>query len=435
MGCDRWNGRWVWWLLSCLVAGPAAAEAPASLAAAVAIVRQMPQPSQQAFAQLALDHLIERFRTELRHTPGKAAGWQRGTGGYLGQLESLRAALDGEAPVRFLGGPRGAFRLLVGSRQVMLQTPREAVQGAFERALVDDWCAMTECGNPLAAAPVARLATGAPPTVAPIRTEPALAAAPVAPEHTVPKPIEVPSVPGSGASEARASALPAVPQATPRPVEPPVRTARLVESAAPGGPAPAVESGVVTALPGPKAEVAATEVVPTVAPATTGSRLPATERPAERLTVPATRAVVPVPRPGTWQFSDDAGPTYASEDGLQCVYADSRHLKLKQASCTAVMQDLRRVVAALRAQASRGGAIDWDALRLEPRGLGNPAHLRVGGAGTGFEADVPYLAAAPELLQRLAPWLQARLRGQTLVSQVEMPDQLNYLEANQRQAR
>ena len=369
---DRSRGHWFWWLLPCLVVGQVAAQAPATLGAAVAVVRQMPLPSQQAFAQLALDHLIERFRTELRHTPGKAAGWQRGTGGYLGQLESMRAALDGDAPVRFLGGPRGAFRLLVGSRQAMLQTPRDAVQPAFERALVDDWCAMTECANPAATVPFPQLAAGAPPAASGARGESADGTAAVQPASS------------SAASEARASILPAEPEPPPRPIGPPANPVAL-------------------------------------------ATLPVQEEPPPK--APAT-----MPRPGTWQFSDESGPTYASEDGLQCVYGDSRHLKLKQASCTAVMQDLRRVVAGLRAAAARGGAIDWGALRLEPRGLGSPAHLSVGSAGPGFEADVPHLAAAPELLQLLAPWLQARVRGQALVSQVELPDQLNYLESSLRGA-
>ena len=360
----------------CLVTGPAAARPPATLGAAVAVVRQMPLPNQQAFAQLALDHLIERFRAELRHTPGKSAGWQRGTGGYLSQLESLRASLEGEVNVRFLGGPRGATRLLVGGRQVMLQTPREAVQGAFEQALLADWCAMTECDNPTASVPATMLAADKATT----------------------------------SGEGRTAALPEVSAAVPVPI---LLQAGSTEPVAPKPVSPVADARVETVAVAPAHPAGANErAVPRPAPTTAPAVPP------------------PVPRPGTWQTNDDGGQTYASEDGLQCFFGDSRHLKLKQASCAALSRDLRRVVAGLRAQITRGHKIDWAALRLEPRGLGNPVHFSVGTASAGFDAEAPHLAAAPELLVVLGPWLQARARGEMLVGRVEPPEQLAYLEAN-----
>ena len=407
------------WLVLGLVSGLAGAQTNPSLPATAAVVQRMPQANQQAFAQLALDHLIDRFRSELRRTPGKAAGWQRGTGGYLAQLQALRAEVDAGASVRLLKGAGGSWRLMVGSRQVMLQTPREAVQAAFERSLVDDWCAMTECANPDAPPPATQVAE-----LAPVGAGSAPTAPPEDAGSQSAAGARAATDAGSSAEESASSLTVASvpPSAGPQAV--------AVPQALAVGPAQATsDPQLAAASPGATATALPDSPIPPpqpVAPTRETVRLPSAP-PANAAAAPA-----PLPRPGTWQFTDDAGPTFASEDGLQCVYGDALHLKLKQASCTALMQDLRRVVAGLRAAATRGEQIDWSALRLEPRGLGKPAHFSVGTGGKGFEADVPHLAAAPGLLAPLTPWLQGRVRGQTPVGQIELPDQLSYLEANLR---
>ena len=374
MGFDRFGvGRGFVAALGLCASLAQAAVAP-TLTNTLTVVQQLPQENQQAFAQLALQHLVDSYRAELHRASGKAAGWRRGAGGYLGQLEALLAQLDAGTAVRFMRGAHGSFRLLVGSRQVMLQAPRDSAQGAFERGLVEDWAAMTEGAN--------------------------------SKSRDLPQPLLADEV-SSDSAKASPLATPAVAVPSALPASPIVEASPLAT--------PAV------AVPSPLAAPAV--AVPSALPA----EAPRAVRPTPE---PLVRA--PLPKPGTWHFSDDAGPTFASEDGLQCVYADSRHLKLKQAACTAVTQELRRVVVAAREVVARGGAIDWAALRLEPRGLGHPVHLGTGAGGKGFEIEAPHLRAAPQLLALLTPWLQARVQGQTLPGQFEVPEQLNYLEASLR---
>lgn len=333
-------------LLGMALTSHASSRLPATLAAAAVEVRQAAEPTRQAFAQLALTHLIEQYRKEVARARGRASGWQRGAGGYVAQLESLRARLEAGAPVRFAADTRRGVRLMVGDAQVMLHAPRDAAQGAFEAAVIADWCAMTECA--VGAVPEVTLAAAA--NTVTNANGPADSANPVPLEASV------------------------LPRPQPLTVTP------------------------VAAVPGPTPVVAA-------------------------------RAAAMVPRkvPGTWQLDEGRSPTYASEDGLQCVYPDTRHLKLKQAACDAVLRDLRRLVGGLKAAQSRGTRIDWAALRVGPNGLDKPAHVALGPDGKTVDVELPMLCAAPELLPPLMPWLQARVRGDASVAEIPVPDGLSYL--------
>lgn len=127
-----------------------------------------------------------------------------------------------------------------------------------------------------------------------------------------------------------------------------------------------------------------------------------------------------------WQFSDRAPPVYANSDGLNCIFADPRHLRLKAAACEAVMQELRRLAAALRATVEHGAAVDWSRLAIESRAGGGLQRVVYDGQGGFFDLELPYLAGQEATWRGAIPWLQARLRGHVSTYMIDAPEELAY---------
>jgi len=142
---------------------------------------------------------------------------------------------------------------------------------------------------------------------------------------------------------------------------------------------------------------------------------------------PAPNGPSPEPAPAAaWSFSDRAPPLYTAGDGLQCAFEDSRHLKIKQASCAAVMKELRQLASALQLQLARGGAMDWARFALVPEGLDAPVRV-AGTPGPALSLRLPYLRAAPLVLAGAVPWLQGRLSRTPVAYRIVAPEALSYL--------
>jgi len=129
---------------------------------------------------------------------------------------------------------------------------------------------------------------------------------------------------------------------------------------------------------------------------------------------------------GEWSLGDREPPLYSQDDGLHCAFADTRHLRLKQAACEAVTRELRLLEEALRAVLRRGGQVDWQALAVRSAGGSQDARVSYGASGRYFELGVPTLAAAPEVVRGAIPWLQTRLRGQRADYVITAPEGLAY---------
>lgn len=131
-------------------------------------------------------------------------------------------------------------------------------------------------------------------------------------------------------------------------------------------------------------------------------------------------------RAGEWSIGDRAPPMYSGADGLHCVFADTRHLRLKQTACASVMGELRRLERALRGVLQQGGLVDWKLLEVRAAVEGQATRVSYGTSGRYFELELPALASAPEVVRSAVPWLQTRLRGQRLDLVIEAPERLAY---------
>ena len=409
-------------LLVLLGTGPASA-AVSSWRELVREMSRRPPDEQKMFAALALNQLIARHEHEIgRAARGKAQGWQRGMRSYIARLEEMARLVDAGEPVRMVREAGGEVRMIVGHRQAMLATANPGGQGAYERAVLEAWCASADCtgGGALAAtAPVAPAAGVPPAPSGPAIDATRLQAAPSAPVVVLDAPAPVAAV-----------------AAAQSPVETATPTAVVKSFAAGERPAVAPATALPAVQPPPPAPpagvaVAETPAVPVHPLATPVPAPPASaEAPAVRPTVrlsPTVEAPAAENVRGNWSFGDRAPPLYAAEDGLQCAFADLRHLKLKQAACAAVMTELRELLALLRRETRDGSRVAWAQLSLRPAGAEAPALLQLAPGQRPIPFTAPYLTAAPEVLASARDWLQARLAGQPAVCRINAPEALGYL--------
>ena len=129
-----------------------------------------------------------------------------------------------------------------------------------------------------------------------------------------------------------------------------------------------------------------------------------------------------------WLFSDQAPPLMMAADGLNCSFADTRHLRLKESACEGVMQELRLVAASLRAVTEQGGALDWNAFAVHYSPLDEALRVTYDRQGAYFNIELHYLVQAPEIWHEAIPWLQARLRGHVGYFMIKAPERLAYVE-------
>ncbi len=377
------------------------------------LVREMgrrPPEEQKMFAALALNQLIARHEHEIgRAARGKAQGWQRGMRSYIARLEEMARGVDAGEPVRMVREAGGEVRMIVGHRQAMLATANPGGQGAYERAVLEAWCASTDCTGGGAVA----------------------AAVPVAPAAGVPPAPSGPAIDATQLQAAPAGSAPVVVLDAPAPVQNPVEaaapTAAVKSFAAGERPAVAPANPLPAVQPPPPAPpagvaVAETSAVPVHPLATPAPAVRPTVRLSPTVEAPAAENVR-----GNWSFGDRAPPLYAAEDGLQCAFADLRHLKLKQAACAAVMTELRELLALLRREIRDGSRVAWAQLSLRPAGAEAPALLQLAPGQRPIPFTAPYLTAAPEVLASARDWLQARLAGQPAVCRINAPEALGYL--------
>ena len=126
-----------------------------------------------------------------------------------------------------------------------------------------------------------------------------------------------------------------------------------------------------------------------------------------------------------WEFSDRKPPQFRSSDGLNCVYSDATHLKLKKQVCESALHELRLVAETLTAVRQRGGRIDYGRLKL--RTERGQQVLEYAGRYRSFNLRLPVLAQAPDVLTLARQWLRAHVEGRVVPHYVTLPDEVIYV--------
>jgi hypothetical protein len=113
-----------------------------------------------------------------------------------------------------------------------------------------------------------------------------------------------------------------------------------------------------------------------------------------------------------WSFSEQAGPSCQTPNGLEFQFQDASNLPHKREACSRIVADLETLARHLRQHTAQGGSIDWPYLALHETFAGNQQHLVINESGDTLLLPLPALASVPDLLRLLLPWLSARANGE-----------------------
>jgi hypothetical protein len=116
--------------------------------------------------------------------------------------------------------------------------------------------------------------------------------------------------------------------------------------------------------------------------------------------------------PLQWTFSDHAGPSCSSGDGLEFQFRNLRNLTRKRTACASALTELHHLAAAIARQVAMGVHMDWEALAIYNRPEPDQQKVVLNHDGEAVQLSLPFLSAHPGLLRQVVPWLDASVRGQ-----------------------
>ena len=128
-----------------------------------------------------------------------------------------------------------------------------------------------------------------------------------------------------------------------------------------------------------------------------------------------------------WVFASQAPPTYATSDGLGCIFRDRKHIKLKQVACESLLRELRLLAEALKAVDSRGFPIYWQSLDIDRLGPQRSHRVIYDQRGRYFLLSLPALYQCPDIWRQAIPWIKAYASGNVRQHYIEPPESMIYL--------
>jgi hypothetical protein len=268
---------------------------------AITSVLSASSADQRRFAELAIQFMVDAYRTELglttfAATPSKSdvVTWGVGTRRFIDRLEGIAAAVANGQSVHIIKESHGAIRIVVGSAQVMLNAPRPNEQASFEHAIATSVCAYVMCSQI--------------------------------------------------------------------------------------GNTPEERAGLLT------------------------SRLRS-----------------------NWEFGPRSPPRYSSSDGLNCIFDDTRHLKLKKDACVSLLHEIRLLAESFNALKTHGKVINWSHLKIKHVGAGESQKLTYNSHKGFISIRLPGLVQSEIVLREAIPWIRASVQGRAFHHVIKLPNKLVYL--------
>jgi hypothetical protein len=121
---------------------------------------------------------------------------------------------------------------------------------------------------------------------------------------------------------------------------------------------------------------------------------------------------------GSWSLAQLEPPTWHSEEGVNCEFAEYVRIVEKEQVCRDVIADLQGLAVALRTVQRSGERIEWRRLGLQAGATGGPHRVVINGRGDFVEVFVPALAASPVDWRESGRWLEARVQGSRVTATV-----------------
>jgi hypothetical protein len=113
-----------------------------------------------------------------------------------------------------------------------------------------------------------------------------------------------------------------------------------------------------------------------------------------------------------WSFSQQAGPTCSTGDGLEFQFQDMTNIGEKRKACDSIVRELNALAAALAWHLSNGSRIDWNRLAIQALPGGEEHRVELAGGDSTIRLPLPALAETTRLFELVRPWLAAKVGGQ-----------------------
>ncbi len=118
-------------------------------------------------------------------------------------------------------------------------------------------------------------------------------------------------------------------------------------------------------------------------------------------------------QPPSWSFSQYAGPSCSTADGLELQFRTMEDLRRKREICTRLVAELNLLLAAIAAETVAGVRIDWSRLEIRGNPSAEQQQVVLNGQGDSLSVAVPGLAEVPDFLRRALPWVASRAKGES----------------------
>jgi hypothetical protein len=128
--------------------------------------------------------------------------------------------------------------------------------------------------------------------------------------------------------------------------------------------------------------------------------------------LPAQTTVIPSDTETHWSFSQQAGPTCSTADGLEFQFRAMTNIGEKRKACDNIVKELNALAAALAWNLSNGNRIDWNRLAIHALPGGEEHQVELTGGGDTIRLPLPALAETSRLFELVRPWLAAKVGGQ-----------------------
>jgi len=113
-----------------------------------------------------------------------------------------------------------------------------------------------------------------------------------------------------------------------------------------------------------------------------------------------------------WSFSQQAGPSCSTGDGLEFQFQNMKNIGQKREACGRIVKELNTLAAALAWNLSNGSRIDWNQLTIHALPGEDEHQVELANGGETIRLPLPALARTIRLFELVRPWLAAKAGGQ-----------------------
>jgi hypothetical protein len=113
-----------------------------------------------------------------------------------------------------------------------------------------------------------------------------------------------------------------------------------------------------------------------------------------------------------WSFSQQAGPSCSTADGLEFQFEDMTNIGRKREACTRIVKELTALAVAIATSLSNGARIDWNHLAVRTLAGKEEQQVELATDGNIIRLPLPALSETTRLFDLLRPWLAAKVAGQ-----------------------